>query len=616
MVDSMMSPAATPTWFVAMPDRDDAGWIARQEHLPRQTQLVCHASGRPWLVGHWQSGNVHEVTAGRTRIVVVGRCIIDADQLHAHMERAASTKDYERLTRFPGSYYVLVAADDGMRLFGDTVGLCRLCSTVVESVPIVSNRSDLLARLARATISDRWLARALAFPAEPPPLADETPWSGVRAIPPGQHLTIDPEMRMQAHTHWHPPPATRSLREGASALTAALTDAVDGRLRHVSRASCDLSGGKDSTTLSLLSHQAATESSTLLLAVTMPGIAPDNDDQHWARQAAKYMPHAHYVEVAERDCPLPYQDLDLAQPWTDEPSAFSMHSARYRHLAERVRSHGTEVHLTGHGGDDVLEAPLAYLRDSLRRRPLRAVMHARGHAGLTGNGLSSYLADMLFPGRYDAWLRHLARHLHPQRQRKTGSGTAATGWTDLPTVPPWMTKDAAASLGNDLRRASREATHLTATRGQFAALCRVRAIARMARLHQQFMGQLGVRVELPFLDRPVVEACLSVRGDERTNPWQYKPLLDAAMADIMPKPLLDRDNKAHYTEDTMAGLRRQTHLLIDMFADSALGRRGLIDTNRLRDSLTRGAWERLPLGPITTTLAVELWLRNAENMFT
>lgn len=59
--------------FVVLPDT--AATSAVRAVLPWQAPRVCaHASGRPWLVGHWPLDAVTVTAAGPVRVAVIGIC--------------------------------------------------------------------------------------------------------------------------------------------------------------------------------------------------------------------------------------------------------------------------------------------------------------------------------------------------------------------------------------------------------------------------------------------------------------------------------------------------------------------------------------------------------------
>ncbi|MGH4017567.1 MAG: asparagine synthase-related protein [Pseudonocardiaceae bacterium] len=122
--------------------------------------------------------------------------------------------------------------------------------------------------------------------------------------------------------------------------------------------------------------------------------------------------------------------------------------------------------------------------------------------------------------------------------------------------------------------------------------------------------------EFPFFDRAVLEAALAVHPWERTDPWQPKPLLRAALANTVPARLLARRTKAHYNDDIYRGWTANRRRLAELFDDSRLAELGLIDTGVLRQCLRSFGPSGLAPAFVTDTIACEVWLRGLAPPFT
>lgn len=604
-VSAAAADSVTP-WFAALPDLDAAaGYSAALRE--RANQVILHASGRPWLIGVWPPWKMRLVAAGDVRVALLGSCLAGSQRLPQSVDQAISHKDFDRLTKLPGSFHLAVSAPGFVRLYGDATGFRRVYFAAGVGTTVAGDRADVLASLVDAPLDERWLALRLTYPGVPHPLTGSSPWAEIHAVPPGHHVTVDAGGRSWVTTYWQIPSFERPLSEGAEGLRDALTWAVEGRLNTVRRASCDLSGGKDSAALFFLAARVASSADVSLLALTLPCIVPENDDAAWAALATLQQPDVQHSLVDAADCPLPFADLD-AVPLTDEPSAIAVHTARYRRLAELSREHGSKVHLSGHGGDEVLHSPLAYVHDMLRQRPRHGLSHVRGYRSLFRLPFRACVRPLLDSRPFGVWLSHVADGLGAPEDE----GSLPGGWSFTPKLPPWVTADAAQTVRDAFRRAATEGRPLAPTRGQHATLDRIHGIARTARLYAQGMAEQGLRVEFPYLDTAIMEACLAVRMHERTTPWRFKPLLDEAMRGVVPQALLNRRTKGHYTTDFYLGLRRHRDRLTELLDDPILARLGLVDAARLRDASTGTHSEDVSPAALAETLACELWVRTQK----
>jgi asparagine synthase (glutamine-hydrolysing) len=561
------------------------------------------------LRGRWRPDEVHGVEVGRSSVTYLGCCLAGSRDVRRWSVRALERERLPDLMQLPGSYHVVVESPRLFAAFGDAVGLRRLFLAGHGDRWLVSDRADVVARRTGASLSDEWLALWLT---SPPPriLPSASPWEGVVAVPPGSCVVWRAgQARPRVEAWWAPPAPERSRAEGAELLAAALTTAVSERLRRASAPSCDLSGGKDTTALACLADailQPAGAPGVRLVAVTLGSVSPDNDDVAWAQEAVGHLPSADHVVAGT--LPLPFDDVHVGFEGVDHPSLAAMHSARHRHLARCLRRAGRGGdHLAGHGGDQVVEAPAGYLCWLARRHPCRAFSRLRRHCARAGVPLWPALVTVFWPGDYRRWLARTAADVAVRRRRRPDGGDF--GWGAGPRVPRWLTGRAVELVVAGWTRAARTEAPFGPDLVRQVTVARITAGSATARLHEQFMLGLGVRLHLPFLDRGVVEAALAVRPDERTNPGAFKPLLDAAVAGTVPDRLRARATKGHYSDDTAWGLHRNRGRILQLLDDARLVDRGLVDADAARDAVQRSRGRDERLASLTDMVSCERWLR-------
>lgn len=595
-------------WWCVLPDLAAAAAVA--DLLTAEAgAVVPHHSGRPWLFGQGITDQFRVVTSGGTRVAVIGTCLATDRELTTQVERAVWHEDYDLLTRFPGSYHVAISASAGVVVFGDVAGFRRVFTTRTGAVVVAGSHADVLRRLVGAPVSRRWLAARLASPDMPSVVRESlSPFEAIHPVPAGYRLTLADGTGRHA-PYWTPPQATLSLRDGAPVLAEALTRAVAGRVSAAGGpVSVQLSGGLDSTAVSCLAGSAVRDRSALLL-VTTASISPGNDDLRWARQIAEHLVPAEHLVIDAHEAPLFFDDLPKAALALDEPAPFTAAAARLRHTADLLAARGVRVHLNGQGGDEVLLAPLAYLRDLLRTQPRQGWRHLRGQAALHDMALIRLTRSVLAESSYPQWLRWAARTLRTEAPAEA----AAVGWEAQPLLPSWASRDA-----EQLVRAAIRTSYPAAVAGlgTHATLARIRSTANRAGLYRDAMTGCGVPAEFPFFDRAVLEACLAVRPWERTDPWQPKPLLRSAVAGMVPGRLLTRRTKAHYNDDIYRGWQANRHRMAELLEDSRLVALGLIDTAALRRGLSSFGPSGLAPAFVTETIACEVWLRTLAPPFT
>lgn len=590
-------------WFCVLPDDDAATAVARRlVARDKQTRVLRHASGRPWLIASGWGQGLRTAATGPLRAALIGFCPVGAVRLHDLVDRARATSETSVLTRLPGAHYLAVSHRGTATSYGDVAGLNRLFTAHIDGITVTANTARLLAGLTGAGVDEQWAAMRLLAPHPPGSLQwARSPYQGVQPVAPGHGVAVSPA-GTRACRYWSPPAARLSLHEGAEQLRQALTDSVEGRVADVAHASVQLSGGLDSSALAALTARARPDGNTLLL--TVGSSTPDNADERWARHTADQLDGAVHEVIDSARYPRIFQDLAAAQFALDEPASFAASAARLRHTLNLLADHGTKAHLNGQGGDETLTAPLSYLAATARGRPMRAWRQLRGHAALHRYSTLG-LAQAVLPGSYRQWITRAAHGL----MAPAAAVHDLAGWEAPPRLPPWTTPHTAARIQQVVLDTAATAMPVTGDITAHGTLMRIHSVARRAGNYRDAMAQVGVEVHFPFLDRSVIEAALVTRPEERTDPWAPKPLLVEAVAPLAPAGLLTRRDKGHYNAEIHDGLATHRGELAALFDGSALAKAGLIDDRAVRAALDHAVTARTPLAFFTETVALELWLR-------
>ncbi|WP_202638705.1 asparagine synthase-related protein [Bailinhaonella thermotolerans] len=592
------------SWMCVLADGQDAA-LGR-----RVARTVRDVAGRLWLAGDPGPQQWRLIEAGPVQVVLIGFCPLDDAALRRRVEQAVARDDLETLARLPGDYLLLTRGPRFTRAYTDPAGLRRLFQARHDGRVWLSDRAGVLASVTGAGVDEQWLAARLGSPELPYPVAARIgPYHGVTPIPPGHRLTLTLDGRTAECTrYWEPPEAVLSLEEGAPLLGQALADAVSTRVGGLSAASCQLSGGLDSAALSALAARARHAEDRDTLLVTVASRTAGNDDLPWAREVADRLTGVRHQVLDPAEHPAMYAGLPgLTLPVLDEPVPSAASAARIRHLTQVLTAEGVGVHLNGQGGDEVLGAPVAYLREELRRRPRDAWRRIRGHAALSGVSPWRLLAALADAPSYRDWLAQAAGEdlIHAERDRIS----EVAAWEARIRLPVWATGQTVAILRDQLRKAATGAEPLAPTPARHHELVRLHAVARRSALYRDALETLGVQAHFPFYDRDVVAACLAVHPAQRTDPWQVKPLLHAALGPIVGPVLPERRTKGHYNHDIMHGLLANRKALLEMFDGSALAGLGLIDDACVRRLIGAAEAARTPPSFLNETLACEIWLR-------
>jgi asparagine synthase (glutamine-hydrolysing) len=385
-----------------------------------------------------------------------------------------------------------------------------------------------------------------------------------------------------------------------------LTTSVDIATACDGKVSADLSGGFDSTSLCFL----AARNHRHLLTFSSSGRANADDDLPWIELARQNLPSTRHLFVASDELPGPFDGIsDFARMKADEPYIGTAMWKRIEFTAKTLQAAGSHFHITGHGGDEVLLSPDTYLYEWIRQRPLTATRRLNQFRSKRRWTFIALARAMLQSSTYQAYIGKVSNNIDLPFPEHL---SPATCWGALEQrLPCWVSTHAVDLVRQLLREQGERFVPLHPSPAQHRCLEMIRSGAHAIRLTSQIMRQAGIRMVAPFLDDQIIDACLSVRHDEKTLPTSYKPLLSAAMQEIVPRTLLERSTKPNFGIDVFRGRRRNAEDLVAIAENLELVRIGLVRKDMFRDACL-GLGQPTPPIALWKTLACEGWLRGLQ----
>lgn len=589
------------SYFVILPAGSAPSPVV--DHCPNAKPLARHPSGQPWILGTLPHDQFKAVEVGERRLAVIGRCPATLDRLQTELGRLDDIARLDRIARsLPGSFHLAAIVGDRMRVQGSASGLRRVFHARAGAATLASDRSDVLAAILGVRPDPAVLALRMLGPL-PYPLAEKSVWPGVDSVPAGHCLDVD----VRGHAPrlaqwWYPPEPELDLQTGALGLREALSEAVSARTRDASVISADLSGGLDSTPLCALAASGPAK----VVAMTMASGLDTDDDLRWARIALRGLPELKHVVYSAEELPNFYAELYDLPASMDEPSAALMSTARVLARFRMSREYGSRLHLDGLGGDQILIGDPSLYHDLLRRRPLTALRRVRVHQLLARFPAGETLRSLADRRNHREWFAATRRGL-ASGEPVRGS---MFGWDVLPSFGPWFTPEARNRVLDLFDEAQESLRPLAPSRGRHADLARLRGAATEIRLIHQISEPGGPVAESPFLDDRVVDACLRVRPEERATPFEFKPLIKAAMSGIMPDEFLRRRTKTDGSPLAAEGFSSHSRDIDRVWRNSRLAGLGILDPDRLLELAADQYSLRAHNWKMEIPLSVELWLRS------
>ena len=581
------------------------GGIAGVQCMPAEHTPLWGAPQPAWIADDTGTGGPHvAISAGSgCRLAIAGDCYATAADLDAGLD-AVARRDWRALTGWPGSYWTV--CDDGQEttVLTDVAGSMPVYYARHRGGTAWATQARPLADLTGAGIDYGALAAWMTCPAVPEAYPGGTTYTGVRRLPGGHALHVGGD-GVPRVTRYEPEDEHQPFEDAAAALRDALMTAVSVRASRARRLSSDFSGGLDSTTLAILAVRAGCP----LLALTHADPVIVNDDLDYAKRLAAGEDENLLTHVVAASGRLFFDDLDSA-PRTDQPFADTARWAVHAGFRRPVAAHGSDIHMTGSGGDTILAAgpqALACLAPAGPGRPSEFLRRCTARARLRQLPVHSVVRSVIALSRtsYEQDLDRLADAIRNPAARPAGRATMS--WTGRGRMAAWLTPDARSRLAGTITSASIPAGDL------------VPPVLRTAwnelREFGTYQAELdsaaragGVPAHAVLLDNSVVHAAMSVPVVQRLSDDVQKPLLNAAFSGRLPDLLLRRPTKGGYDGSGYTGIQANAARLTDMAYRSPMVSGGLIDPGPVRDEITRmtaGAPGRMAL--LEAFVAADRW---------
>ncbi|WP_433020155.1 albusnodin/ikarugamycin family macrolactam cyclase [Kribbella sp. CA-294648] len=539
------------------------------------------------------------------RLLVAGNCYASDIELVAGLD-AVRQESWRELTVWPGSYWAVADNGETHAVITDVAGARPVFFTPHQGTMAWATEAGPLAELTGTPLDLMAVVARMTCPTVPDITGSETTYERVQRLPGGHVLVITAGHHARV-AQYEPELADASFGEAAQNLRHALVTAIDARVQSVDRLSADFSGGLDSTSLALLAARAGKS----VLAVTRDDPACRNDDITYATKAAEQENVEHLV-VTKAEQSLFFDRL-VETPRSDQPfsdaARWSMRQAFHAQVLER----GTDLHLTGSGGDAVLTAPSTYLADLVRPGSVPVLMrHASARARLRQWSTSKVVKEAVRLSRVDhrgALLRlaEMIEHPIPANDRRRG---VALNWYSPLALVAWLSDEARQELAT---RAHLGAEKAEPSENGVSVRRSWNELREFGAYQASLTAQLeasGLPAHAPLVDNGVVRACMSVQPRQLQSTAVQKPLLGAALRGLVPEFLLRRPTKGSYDGNAYAGVRCNAPTLRTLLDNSVLASSGLLNLGPARRELGRiaaGAPGRF--ASVEALITTELWLQ-------
>lgn len=593
---------------------------------PLDGKMLWEGANPFWLCGNWGKQQIITLFDGPVRLGIVGTCLAAYETLVELFQIAVRKHDYSQLMRLPGNYNLIAQDETDTYVFADVADLRPVFYAEYDSCIVYSSLGVALQQLLKTEVDPTWLGTSLMGVALPSRLQNRSPFCQVKIIPPGHYLQISLG-KPTCKRYWSGPQEYSSFSDAAEQLREQLITAVEGRVRLYGNITSDLSGGFDSTSLTLIAAKSLATRGQELHTITIKSSgATESSDVKWAQHAASLYPNIASVMIEHHEMPADYSNLKSI-PLTDAPDSINLGIGQISYLMGIIRSKNSQLHLSGAGGDELLAGSYSYLVDLLRQARIGTFLqHTYGWSRVSNCSpialissaiklsLTSYRQCLLQQTK-----KIMSGRLSSQSLISQPPTDRIIEWDLPPDIVSWYTKKSVDLVLAELEKWVTVATPFANSLEQHKSIAGIQMSGLGYRVQQQLAKTCDVNLEFPYLDSLVIDACLSASPEERTTPFTYKPLLSKALERDLPQSVFKRNTKCDYTVDELIGFRQNLDIINELFQSSLLADMELIDIKEFRAAMQQFKMGLTVVSPnFHQTLATELWLRrlgDASNSF-
>jgi asparagine synthase (glutamine-hydrolysing) len=428
---------------------------------------------------------------------------------------------------------------------------------------------------------------------------DASFFKGVSRVPPA-HIVSFADGASTSRRFWRPediaPLRLRTPADYEAALREVFDAAVRTRLRGAPDVATQLSGGRDSPSVTATAARLLAPSGGRVAAFTSaPRAGYDSyadprrfadESGHAAAVAAMHPNIDHTVLRSGAETPL--DELDRAFDLYQRPAGDVPNMGWVHRIHAEAQARGLGVMLVGNYGNLTISYSGDFLpAELLRRGKLRALWRTNAALVRRGDSRKHVLAKTLGPWTPGPVWRLIAR-------QRTGITPGIAAFAAINT-------DFLADL--DRRQGSADrypSRHFGPTGDSLWARMTPMIGADTGAIVKGAQAGWGVDIRDPTADQRVMEFCLSVPEEIYMQDGQRSSLLRRAFADRLPREILDEERRGYQSADWHEGLSAGRGALLAELArleacDAAVRLLDLPRLRRLAEDWPTGDWHRQPV---------------------
>ena len=435
---------------------------------------------------------------------------------------------------------------------------------------------------------------------------------GVRKLPPGSWARILPDGNLSVRQYWNIADVAAEAAGGPAAdLRAVIEESVAAHLVADVPVSSFLSGGLDSSIVSVLAHQASQgiDAYTITFRPEDHRLEAMPDDAIYARKvAARFGIDLHEIEIAPDIVSLLPRMVDALDEPIGDPAAINTLL-----MCEAARERGIKVVLSGMGADELfggyrkhVACLMASKYSTLPRMPRAAARSVVDSlpVSVRGRGL-----------RYARWSKRFLSFADlPEEPRFRRSYTLYD--------PDELTSLVGPGLAGHVDQVIGEHSaiyHDNSLQDEVNRMCLADSRLFLTGLNLAYTDRASmaasVEVRVPFVDPVVARAAFSIPGSEKIKGRRGKLALKQAAEAWLPREIVHRP-KASFSAPLRSWVRHDLRELIhDVLVEGELTKADVIRGEAVRQLIADEQAGREDYAKqIWQLLTLELWYRHVRSM--
>jgi asparagine synthase (glutamine-hydrolysing) len=432
----------------------------------------------------------------------------------------------------------------------------------------------------------------------------------VHKLPAGSWARIRPGTKPEIRQYWRiQDVAAAAAGQPAADLTSVIEESVKAHLVADVPVSSFLSGGLDSSIVTVLGHResGSVDAYTITFRPEDQKLEAMPDDAVYARKVARQFGiDLHEIEISPDIVDLLPRMVDILDEPIGDPAAINTFL-----MCEAARARGVKVILSGMGADELFGGYRKQLACLMAGRFHRLPGAVRGPARLAVNSLPVSIGNRGL--RYPRWAKRFMTFAElPEEARFRRSYTLYDPESLVALVGPELGGCVSDVIGEHAAIYDDNALDDEVNR-----MCLADARLFMAGLNLAYTDRssmaASVEVRVPFVDKVVAEAAFTIAGKDKIRGKVQKAVLKEAAESWLPHEIVHRP-KASFGAPLRAWIRNDLkELIADVLVSGELVQLGMLrkepllqliaDERAGREDYAKQIWQ---------LLSMELWYRQVR----